>query len=190
MCDRWRGGSPGYKWAFCAQLYGSDRRLRCTSRTFGWHSPQFSCDIAWPSTFYRATAANMAPSLAGGRTVRVRPAFQSSLSVTLHVPRRHGAIVDNTPASWWRRPEWRNAATSARQLRAPTVKCMSPFVVCLFPLGHTIPAGRCVPWTQLTTLLRNVLPCWQRRLSGMLNYVEIVHQYFTRTLSQSSTWLP
>jgi len=37
---------------------------------------------------YRATAADMAPSLAGVRTVGVRPAFQSALGVTLHVTRR------------------------------------------------------------------------------------------------------
>jgi len=37
---------------------------------------------------YRATAADMAPSLAVARTVHARPAFHSARGVTLHVPRR------------------------------------------------------------------------------------------------------
>ena len=56
-------------------------------RTLGWHSPSFrpiSRDLLHS---YRATAADMAPSLADVRTVRLRPAFKSVLRFMYHADR-------------------------------------------------------------------------------------------------------
>jgi hypothetical protein len=50
------------------------------------------------------TAAIVASSLAGVRTVRGRPAFTSAIGVTLPVSRRRYSSRRNTLASGWRRP--------------------------------------------------------------------------------------
>ena len=129
MCNRWWGGSRGYKWAFYAQLYGSNRRLRTTSRTFGWHSPQL-CDIAWPSTYVSCHSCRYGTVIGWCPYSRCASCISKRLGCYTSCNTKTGAIVDNTPACWWRRPGWRNAATKARQLKALMVESMSP---CLFP---------------------------------------------------------
>jgi hypothetical protein len=67
-------------------------------RTLGWDSP--SCAISRELLHgSRSTAAIMASSLAGVRTVRGRPAVTSAVGVTLPVSRRRCSNRRNTLAS-------------------------------------------------------------------------------------------
>jgi hypothetical protein len=125
-----------------------------TSRIFGWDSPNSRAISRKLLHGSRSTAAIMASSLAGVRTVRGRPTFTSAVDVT----RRRCSNHRNTLASGWRRPGQRRAYSRATVpawlLQTPRFKSMSQYSSCVFSMiirSQLSPAVYCVSWVQLTT---------------------------------------